>query len=442
MYARGDVGTYRGPAAGGLGAMPEPETTLNLQVNRMVDSIDRLAQRATAETALAPKAFMEPPPPPQPPPAVTPLPLQLQVAPGFDVPRGAAAASPLSAFSPAAAGSPPLARSVSPVARGNGFPAHPRPRSTPFGRGPLPPPAYEDRTMQLANGDPSPTFPLLSKDSSIGGGSSPRRPMGVVDASSAGQQRQQQPADALLSSLLKGLEVDSLSVVDVVSVLDTDLKKAKGLTTVKKNTGSSPQAVPVGPSGRWVDSSVISPLLPDVLPSRRLPPSAAASNAGPWSGLAEAAEELPAAAAAPSPGLGPAMPCERCLVVETQLRAVAQSLAGLSAALFNWTLASTLRHEERGDVWSTMLKYVFPCAELDVAVAAVCDSLKDALDEQVRSRQMIGAGLSSKTQAVGGGAGELWPDGRLLLEIAVPAEEGRLGWSVRWWPLRTPCRPL
>lgn len=137
----------------------------------------------------------------------------------------------------------------------------------------------------------------------------------------------------LLGRLLQGLEESSLSVHDVTSVLELDLKRPGYGDSLAQTMASPDREVPK-----------------EVAPRK------------------EEEEEAPASAA-----------CARCRVLERQMKALAQALAGLGARVFNWTVQASLQESERAYVWDMTQQYLQPCAHLDGRIAEVCSSLSSAL---------------------------------------------------------------
>jgi len=65
--------------------------------------------------------------------------------------------------------------------------------------------------------------------------------------------------------------------------------------------------------------------------------------------------------------------CDRCAVMALQVRALAQSLAGLSAKIFNWS--SMLKPALRRQLSDMVLQYTLPCAHIDESIQHLCDEL-------------------------------------------------------------------
>ncbi|CAK9090733.1 unnamed protein product [Durusdinium trenchii] len=81
-----------------------------------------------------------------------------------------------------------------------------------------------------------------------------------------------------------------------------------------------------------------------------------------------------AEAVPPSPGVAPTM-CSRCHVLNMQVRALAQSLAGLGAKAFNWSMG--LSKLQRRDLAEAVLEYCRPCAHLDTTLEGLCIDLEN-----------------------------------------------------------------
>lgn len=68
-------------------------------------------------------------------------------------------------------------------------------------------------------------------------------------------------------------------------------------------------------------------------------------------------------------------------LVERQLRAVCQSLAGLAARMFNWSISAGLREVECLGLWDLIVQYLDPCKGVDERIADTCRALSKALSE-------------------------------------------------------------
>lgn len=84
--------------------------------------------------------------------------------------------------------------------------------------------------------------------------------------------------------------------------------------------------------------------------------------------------------------------CERCSVMGVQVRALAQSLAGLGARIFNWS--SDMQAVRRKDLAEVVLGYAQPCAHIDEAIQNLCDELtsiewEGAAQGQTRSGALL-----------------------------------------------------
>mmetsp|Transcript_99050 Transcript_99050/g.288931 ORF Transcript_99050/g.288931 Transcript_99050/m.288931 type:complete len:255 (+) Transcript_99050:59-823(+) len=86
-----------------------------------------------------------------------------------------------------------------------------------------------------------------------------------------------------------------------------------------------------------------------------------------------------------------------------QVRAAAQSLAGLGARVFNWSLSSALQETERIGLWELALMYLEPCVHIDERIADSCRGLKAALGhlpgirKQEAAEAVPGGGSSEET---------------------------------------------
>eukprot|EP00929_Paragymnodinium_shiwhaense_P091672 TRINITY_DN51572_c0_g1_i1.p1 TRINITY_DN51572_c0_g1~~TRINITY_DN51572_c0_g1_i1.p1 ORF type:complete len:732 (-),score=162.96 TRINITY_DN51572_c0_g1_i1:76-2271(-) len=90
---------------------------------------------------------------------------------------------------------------------------------------------------------------------------------------------------------------------------------------------------------------------------------------------AATAPEAPNSVPPPQPCAGAAAEsCSRCPVLEQQVLALAQSLAGLSASVMNAALAQG--PQQGAAAAETVLAYLQPCAHLDGALADLCTALK------------------------------------------------------------------
>eukprot|EP00435_Cladocopium_sp_Y103_P072824 s45_g41.t1 len=67
--------------------------------------------------------------------------------------------------------------------------------------------------------------------------------------------------------------------------------------------------------------------------------------------------------------------CSRCHVLNMQVRALAQSLAGLGAKAFNWSTG--LGKLQRRDLAEVVLEYCRPCAHLDTTLEGLCIDLEN-----------------------------------------------------------------
>eukprot|EP00931_Biecheleriopsis_adriatica_P050644 TRINITY_DN29343_c0_g1_i1.p1 TRINITY_DN29343_c0_g1~~TRINITY_DN29343_c0_g1_i1.p1 ORF type:complete len:402 (+),score=83.49 TRINITY_DN29343_c0_g1_i1:64-1206(+) len=165
-------------------------------------------------------------------------------------------------------------------------------------------------------------------------------------AGAEGRESPQEQAD-LMTRLLQGLEESSLTVHEVVGVLETDLKRPaySSLSLPRDESRQVPLAFPRG-AGRAEDVQY----------------DKATSGA-------DASGSL----------------CARCRALERQLQQVAQALAGLGARIFNWTVQATIYESEKAALWQLTQQYLQPCAHLDGRIADTCSSLTAALRKELRT---------------------------------------------------------
>ncbi|CAJ1426338.1 unnamed protein product, partial [Effrenium voratum] len=144
----------------------------------------------------------------------------------------------------------------------------------------------------------------------------------------------------LLGRLLQGLQESSLSVHDVVGVMELDLRRpgyGDSLAQTVAAEGSGPEPAATAPA-----------------PAPAAPAASAEGDAD----------------------------CARCRVLERQMRAMSQALAGLAARLFNWTVQASLHETQKTFLWDLTQQYLQPCAHLDGRIAETCASLSAALRQR------------------------------------------------------------
>mmetsp|Transcript_105472 Transcript_105472/g.264098 ORF Transcript_105472/g.264098 Transcript_105472/m.264098 type:complete len:464 (+) Transcript_105472:134-1525(+) len=140
--------------------------------------------------------------------------------------------------------------------------------------------------------------------------------------------------DETMVKLLCGLGEESFSVQDVIGIMDKELRSVPAPTAVPSR--------PVSPSS-----------------------AAAAGVSRPPGGRGNGSTGDPA----------------RLTTLERQLRAVCQSLAGLGARMFNWSISANLKEVERNGLWDLILQYLEPCREVDERISDTCKGLGAALGE-------------------------------------------------------------
>eukprot|EP00933_Yihiella_yeosuensis_P039967 TRINITY_DN3416_c6_g1_i1.p1 TRINITY_DN3416_c6_g1~~TRINITY_DN3416_c6_g1_i1.p1 ORF type:complete len:426 (-),score=78.31 TRINITY_DN3416_c6_g1_i1:57-1334(-) len=148
----------------------------------------------------------------------------------------------------------------------------------------------------------------------------------------------------LMGRLLQGLEESRLSVRDVVGVLESSVRSVNPSLDAKI------------PKASW---------------SSRTPRTGVEFVASAAKQKAEK-EEDPLARIKGE--------CPRCRALERQLQAVSQSLAGLSARLFNWSNSPAVRLSEQLGLWEMTLQYLQPCAHIDFQIAETCARLAASIE--------------------------------------------------------------
>lgn len=94
--------------------------------------------------------------------------------------------------------------------------------------------------------------------------------------------------------------------------------------------------------------------------------------------------------------------CSRCDVLSQQVRAIAQSLVGLSARVMHWLESSGLANAQRDAVEAMILEYARPCAHVEPSVAALVSELLEVLQKR---RGGAAASPASSPEAWRGGGG-------------------------------------
>lgn len=199
----------------------------------------------------------------------------------------------------------------------------------------------------------------------------------------------------VLQKMLDGLlEDDQLTVADVLGALESELRSGPGrgpplaeqyeryigpLTEVagppagaKRGGGTwqpapLPSATPLlGPAPAGLHGGWQAP----ALPQRRFSASEALGASAPrghrHSHVEESGEKVVFAN------------CARCAVLEQQVRALAQSFAGLCSRIFNWSLSHCKGNTESKGLWFLLLKYAEPVNAVDNRIADVCANLQAA----------------------------------------------------------------
>ncbi|CAK9113446.1 unnamed protein product [Durusdinium trenchii] len=158
----------------------------------------------------------------------------------------------------------------------------------------------------------------------------------------------------LLGRLLQGLQESSLSVHDVMGVMELDLKRPNYGASLAETVAAQGSATPVAGA------------------------APVAAGAGDAAGAVDA--------------------CARCRVLERQIQALAQALAGLGARVFNWTASGLSLRSQKTFLWDMTQQYLQPCAHLDGRLAETCSSLAAALKRDSRKVPLAapgGHGLTS-----------------------------------------------
>jgi len=188
----------------------------------------------------------------------------------------------------------------------------------------------------------------------------------------------QRPAyrEQVLNKLLKGLEEDSLTVADVLGVLETELRQAQPNPSGAPSISAQMERY-IGPLAEISSPSGPGrPTTPQRLElAKRGPEAAQALATGGGGSVAVGGTLVPAAPPTQAVVLG----CARCEVLEQQVRAMAQALAGIGARMFNWSLSSCVDAVERQGLWHVLLKYIRPCASVDARIAETVNGLQAAL---------------------------------------------------------------
>jgi len=177
------------------------------------------------------------------------------------------------------------------------------------------------------------------------------------------------PKEELLQDLLHGLEEDSLTVADVLDTLETELRtsdRGQDVATAPITKSSTPRSqASLQRSGSYGQSPWIQ--------------SRGQLQREPWTQDetcrhdARAQEQTSLSCVRPSM---PSLPrrCEKCPVLDQQVHALAQSLAGLG-----WSLARCLLlSSEPQELMDLTLRYLAPCKHVDDRIADACASLSSA----------------------------------------------------------------
>lgn len=161
----------------------------------------------------------------------------------------------------------------------------------------------------------------------------------------------------LLGRLLQGLQESSLSVHDVMGVMELDLRRPGYGDSLAQTMASAADAP--------ADATAATPSIVAVAPG-----------------------EVDTS-------------CARCRVLERQIKALSQALAGLGARVFNWTVQATLPENQKAFLWDMTQQYLQPCAHLDGRLAETCASLGAALR---RERKVVPVAVGTTTSTESGKA--------------------------------------
>jgi len=186
-----------------------------------------------------------------------------------------------------------------------------------------------------------------------------------------------QHRNEVLHKMLRGLEDDSLTVSDVLGVLETELRSGAPAAAPLSEQferwigpqGSGNPGLPQG--GRNRSPGPLQTGTPLLGPAPNALVNAPRSQGRPpnldWH---EAGERAPGHVI-----LG----CARCAVLESQVKALAQSLSGLGARMFNWSLAHCKENNERNGLWHLIVKYLQPVMTVDERISETCTGLLAAV---------------------------------------------------------------
>jgi len=147
--------------------------------------------------------------------------------------------------------------------------------------------------------------------------------------------------DRAITKLLKCLEEDSLSVTEVVGMLEAELGSPPPLAVASE---------PRSPRG-------------SSMPARQRPPS--------------------------GNSVDPSALRARLEFLEQNVRTLAQALAGIGSYVFNWTLSNSIHGTDRIGLWHVLLVYMQPCVSVDGHIAETVKSLKAAIGTEANRGSVI-----------------------------------------------------
>eukprot|EP00747_Dinoflagellata_sp_TGD_P208162 gnl/TRDRNA2_/TRDRNA2_81670_c0_seq2.p1 gnl/TRDRNA2_/TRDRNA2_81670_c0~~gnl/TRDRNA2_/TRDRNA2_81670_c0_seq2.p1 ORF type:complete len:585 (-),score=74.05 gnl/TRDRNA2_/TRDRNA2_81670_c0_seq2:93-1802(-) len=203
----------------------------------------------------------------------------------------------------------------------------------------------------------------------------------------------------MLEKILQGLENDELTVKDALGTLEDQLRSPPNFVTGALGTEDQLHAHSFV-SGRNLASlsstsgahalkspTASPPFMKQAWPSSpgALPPKLVAAN---HSDLDLSGTHVP---------FKGSHSCDRCTVLNLQVRALAQSLAGFTARTFNWS--SDFSSQQRRDLTELALEYIRPCAHIDENLSNVCQDLERAKMLSSDSPVHAPSASKSKTQA-------------------------------------------
>jgi len=156
--------------------------------------------------------------------------------------------------------------------------------------------------------------------------------------------------DLLLERLLKGLENKEMSVGDALGALESKLQRADAAGRAESGSSAADSRRDMDSmAGRWAPET-----LQDI----------SGGMDGPTSG------RQPSAAA----GSASQRASEQCAALSLQVKALAQSLAGIGARAFQW--ASALSVPLQRELASLVLEYTRPCAHIEASLQDLCEELE------------------------------------------------------------------